>query len=299
MARATLNFLIDAATFIVMLSMASTGVLLRFVLPPGSGERRAVWDLTRHEWGDVHFWLAAALGGFVLVHLALHWGWVCGFVSRRFRATDAPTRPTSGLRRNLLGLAAVAVIVFLVGGFVWAAQQVVVEREGAGRQARGERSAPADGERGGGRRPFRGGRGAAVEPPSAEAGPGAGVATAASATAEPEPSSRIIAYYFHRTVRCATCLSIEKQSKEAIELAYGGELSTGRMEWQSVNLEEPGYEHFEKDFALERQALTLVELQGAEVQRHKKLERVWVLVEDPYGFQEYVVNEVAIFLGGG
>ncbi len=114
-----------------------------------------------------------------------------------------------------------------------------------------------------------------------------------------ETPRMFVAYYFHRTMRCATCLSIERQSQEAIELAYNGELSSGTLEWHAVNIEEPGNEHFEKDFALDRQALVLIEFEGEVVQRHKKLERVWELVEDPYGFQEYVVTEVALFLGGG
>jgi hypothetical protein len=100
-------------------------------------------------------------------------------------------------------------------------------------------------------------------------------------------------------MRCPTCLSIEKQSQEAIELTYGGELSAGRLEWQSVNIEEPGNEHSEKDFNLERQSLVLVEMTADQVKRWKMLPRVWELVEDPYGFQEYVVTEVAVFLGGG
>jgi hypothetical protein len=299
MARATLNFLIEVATFIVMSAMIATGVLLRFVLPPGSGERRSAWDLTRHEWGDVHFWLAIVLGCFVLVHLALHWGWVCSLVARWLRSADSPARPSSGLRRNLLGLGAVTAVVLLVGGFVWAAQQAVVEREGGGRQVRGGRGAPAEVERESGGRQFRGGRGAAVQPSARMPEEGGGAASEAPATTEPEHRRLIIAYYFHRTIRCPTCLSIEQQSREAIELTYGGELRAGTLEWHAVNIEEPGNEHFEKDFALDRQALTLVELQGAEVHRHKKLERVWELVEDPYGFQEYVASEVGIFLGGG
>jgi hypothetical protein len=107
-----------------------------------------------------------------------------------------------------------------------------------------------------------------------------------------------IAYYFHRTIRCATCLSIEKQSREAIEMGYGGELSAGRLEWRAVNIEEPGNEHFEKDFELDRQSLVLVEMLGDQVKRWKTLPRVWELVEDPYGFQQYVVTAVAEFLGG-
>lgn len=122
-------------------------------------------------------------------------------------------------------------------------------------------------------------------------------ATAASQASE--TPRKLIAYYFHRTMRCATCLSIEKQSREAIELAYGGELSSGRLEWHAVNIEEPGNEHFEKDFELQTQSLVLVEMSGEPVTRWKLLPKVWELVEDPYGFQEYVANEVALFLGGG
>jgi hypothetical protein len=114
-----------------------------------------------------------------------------------------------------------------------------------------------------------------------------------------ETSRKYIAYYFHRTIRCPTCLSIEKQSREAIELAFHSELGAGALQWHAVNIEEPGNGHFERDFALDRQALVLVELEGEQVQRHKKLERVWELVDDPFGFQEYVVTEVALFLGGG
>jgi hypothetical protein len=124
---------------------------------------------------------------------------------------------------------------------------------------------------------------------------------AQSAATQPAEAAatKVVAYYFHRTMRCPTCLSIEKQSQAAIELSYNGELGAGTLEWHAMNIEDPGNEHFEKDFGLERQSLVLVELQGEKVGRYKKLERVWDLVENPYGFQEYVVSEVAVFLGGG
>ncbi len=115
--------------------------------------------------------------------------------------------------------------------------------------------------------------------------------TATSPTAEAAP--RYVAYYFHRTLRCATCLSIEQQSHDALALFFG---DTPR--WRTVNIEESGNEHFERDFSLDRQALVLVELDGAQVKRSKLLPRVWELVDDAGGFQEYVVSEVADFLGG-
>ena len=114
-----------------------------------------------------------------------------------------------------------------------------------------------------------------------------------------ETPRKFVAYYFHRTIRCPTCLSIEKQSKEAIEAAYAGEMRAGRLEWHAVNIEETGNEHFEKDFELQLQSLVVVEMAGDRVARWKLLPKVWDLVEDPYAFQEYVVGEVAVFLGGG
>ena len=62
MKRSTLHFAIDVVTFLVMLAMIATGLLVRFVLSPGSGQRRALWKYARHNWGAVHFWLAVALG---------------------------------------------------------------------------------------------------------------------------------------------------------------------------------------------------------------------------------------------
>ena len=103
MTRNTLNFLIDAVTAAIMLGMIATGLIIRFVLPPGSGSARGLWALNRHEWGDVHFWLAVAAGVTVLLHLALHWQWVTVMVARlltRRSANEIPGR----LRRNVAGV---------------------------------------------------------------------------------------------------------------------------------------------------------------------------------------------------
>lgn len=154
--------------------------------------------------------------------------------------------------------------------------------------------------------------GAAKAQPAADAVSSAPALTAATdadpptQSTRPAPASQAVdmapkymAYYFHRTMRCATCLSIEKQSREAIERFYAGELSAGTLEWHAVNIEELGQEHFEKDFDLQTQSLVLAALAGEKVTRWKLLPKVWDLVDNPPGFQEYVVSEVALFIGGG
>jgi len=106
-------------------------------------------------------------------------------------------------------------------------------------------------------------------------------------------------YYFHHTLRCPACLSIEEQSRRAVESFYADELSSGLLEWRSVNLDAPENQHFEKDLQLERQSLVLAEMVGDELTRSRLLPKVWELLEDPEAFTDYVVSEVAVFLAGG
>jgi hypothetical protein len=112
MKRATWNFVLDAITFVNLLLLATTGAIMRWVLPPGSGggyghgfrggrgpgtdQVRQLFGLGRHDWGDIHFVLALVFVGLILVHLVLHWTWIktCGktllFPSRRDAEPPCP-----------------------------------------------------------------------------------------------------------------------------------------------------------------------------------------------------------------
>lgn len=130
MKRNTLNFWIDAASAMVFCGLIATGLLTRFVLPPGSGSRRLLWGLDRHDWGDVHFWVAVAGGALLLIHVALHWQWVCVTVLRPFhRARPTDEAPLSRWRRNVLGCSLVAVLFGLFWGFVLTARLWVKDND--------------------------------------------------------------------------------------------------------------------------------------------------------------------------
>jgi hypothetical protein len=126
--------------------------------------------------------------------------------------------------------------------------------------------------------------------------PAAAIQTPSRNQAAP-PEQQVIAYYFHRTLRCATCLAIEKQSKEAVENHFKGPLLEGRLQWQAVNFQLPENTHFEKDFQLQAQALVLVKMKQGKVASWKNLPKVWDLVDDPGKFDQYVRTELAAFLG--
>lgn len=123
MNRPKLNFLIDVAAFIAFAFLTTTGVLTRYVLPPGSGRYATLWGLNRHGWGDLHFWVAVVLLGVLALHLALHWRWILCIVRGQRSAASGP--------RVALG------VVGLIGllGLAAAPLLAPVERSGTPRQS--------------------------------------------------------------------------------------------------------------------------------------------------------------------
>jgi len=143
MCRNAINFLVDLATFVILFLMVATGLLLRFVLPPGfrGGRGLVLWGLERHGWGDIHFWLAASLGALVVVHVALHWSWVCGTVARMFRPSATPGTALSWRVRGSWACVTVAILAFVVFGFLWMSRSSVNHsNEGKGYYEGRERS---------------------------------------------------------------------------------------------------------------------------------------------------------------
>jgi hypothetical protein len=85
MRKPSLNFLIDGIAFAAFVLLAGTGVLMRYVLPPGTGHFLTLWGLDRHEWGVIHFWIAVAMLAALALHLLLHWRWVVDMIRGRPR----------------------------------------------------------------------------------------------------------------------------------------------------------------------------------------------------------------------
>jgi len=101
MSRSAVNFLIDVLAFVAMVLLGATGALVRYVLPAGSGHFLKLWGMDRHEWGQIHFWIAVALLALVVVHLVLHWRWIVSMIRGR----------TEGMPATRAALAVVAVLV--------------------------------------------------------------------------------------------------------------------------------------------------------------------------------------------
>ena len=83
MKRINLNFIIDIVAFVGFVVLTTTGVLMRYILPPGSGHYSTIWSLDRHQWGGIHFWISVIFFFVLALHLILHWRWIVGVVTGR------------------------------------------------------------------------------------------------------------------------------------------------------------------------------------------------------------------------
>jgi len=90
MDKPKLNFVIEALMFLCLMAMAGLGLLMKYFLPSGrdawaqySSNRQFSWlGWDRHDWGDIHLFLAFILLSLLAVHVILHWRQILGLFQR-------------------------------------------------------------------------------------------------------------------------------------------------------------------------------------------------------------------------
>ncbi len=121
-------------------------------------------------------------------------------------------------------------------------------------------------------------------------------ATVAESGDQPK-AIQVIAYYFHNTIRCKTCLKIERTAREAMEEVFAADFASGKLVWQSLNMEKPENEHFVYDYRLAMPSLVLVLTEKETEVDWKRLDDTWTHIRDEDKFIVYVVEETKAYLG--
>jgi hypothetical protein len=119
-----------------------------------------------------------------------------------------------------------------------------------------------------------------------------------AATETSKPSHYLVATYFHTTMRCPTCHKIENYSAEAIQNNFAEELKNGILVWRVINVDEPEYKHYTKDYNLYSKHLIISEVKDGKEIRWKDLEDVWTNVRNEEKFDQYVVSEIKDWMKG-
>lgn len=85
MSRTTINFILDSSLLLAFAGLVWSTTIVRFVFPPAYESRGwQLWGLGLNDWINIQFGMVSLLALGVLIHVMLHWNWVCGVVTSRF-----------------------------------------------------------------------------------------------------------------------------------------------------------------------------------------------------------------------
>ncbi len=97
LSRTMINFWLDALLAVSFVALSIVAVIVQFVFPPGVGAKGwMLWGMNYGQWCSIQFGLLAFLGIGVILHVMLHWTWVCSVVARRIFKTKE--MPDDGIR---------------------------------------------------------------------------------------------------------------------------------------------------------------------------------------------------------
>ncbi len=95
--RTLVNFWLDGLLGLLFVKLCITAVIVQFVFPPGVAARGAsLWGMNYGRWCGLQFGLLAVLALGILLHVMLHWTWICSVLSKR--VMKWPEVPDSGLQ---------------------------------------------------------------------------------------------------------------------------------------------------------------------------------------------------------
>lgn len=122
MSRTGLNFLLDACLLAVFTGNVAVAVVLRFVFPaPTQSDAWRLWGLTYDDWSAANFNLTAFFALLVLLHVMLHWSWVCGVVAQRLSKLKGRTFRVDEASQTVYGVGLLIVVLTAIGVFAAAA----------------------------------------------------------------------------------------------------------------------------------------------------------------------------------
>jgi len=126
MTRTTVNFILDTALLIVFVVLCWIECVVRFVFPPTyEADHWLLWGLDLDAWLSVELGVLCVLTMGILLHIMLHWSWVCGVVTNRISKWRGRTiRPDDG-SQTLWGVVLLAALLHVVAIAVMAAAWMI------------------------------------------------------------------------------------------------------------------------------------------------------------------------------
>ena len=123
LSRTDVNFLLDVLLLLLFVALCICSVILEFVFPAATrAEGWLLWNSSFNEWSRFRFYILASMAAAIVLHVMLHWSWVCGVLSSRLHnGLNRKSSTHDDPNRTLWGVGFLIVIVNLMGAIIAAA----------------------------------------------------------------------------------------------------------------------------------------------------------------------------------
>ena len=126
MSRTLINFILDMLLLVITLSLLFTSAVLRFVFPsPTAAAGWTLWGYNYDAWANFQFVLMSLIGSAIVLHVMMHWSWVCGVIITKVMRRPAREANLDDGSQTLYGVALLIVVLNILGVLVGIAYLMV------------------------------------------------------------------------------------------------------------------------------------------------------------------------------
>lgn len=104
-------------------------------------------------------------------------------------------------------------------------------------------------------------------------------------------ADKINVYYFYGKPRCATCMKIEKYTKNAVE-----SMKDKNVIYQGIDMEKADNSPMVKKYNLYTKSVVIAKNKNGK-EKWKNLDKIWLKVGNEQDFKTYITSEIKIFKG--
>lgn len=100
------------------------------------------------------------------------------------------------------------------------------------------------------------------------------------------------AYYFHRPLRCYSCLVLETNAERTIKEYFAQQMQDGQVVWMPVNIDDPAAAALQQQFDVRSNGVVLARMENGVCTDSKRLDELWGLLNRTEVFSQYLVDEI-------
>ncbi|UCF78806.1 MAG: hypothetical protein JSW03_00560 [Candidatus Eiseniibacteriota bacterium] len=112
------------------------------------------------------------------------------------------------------------------------------------------------------------------------------------------PPDSVVALYFHRTLRCETCLFMEYHISQVIQHDYLAPLLDGSLRWRTLDYERPQHAGNVDKYQLEGPTLVLSHWKEGREISWAKVEEIWDFIDYPEAAEDTLRGRLDRCLAG-